>query len=195
MARFYTLDCPHSSWGDYSHILINGMSHHLGRNDGLIQLERTGPYVPPISFPGIGDIVVTDAFRKELEASGVSGFQFQPVIKKHIVHLDWHLWDRSTDDPPEFPEDGEPESYILERPHSPEISERIGNLWEVCPAETARVQREREPNRILLVVSSLPGDDLFRAEGVGYNYASERAKAWFERHAAEHVSFQEVQSV
>lgn len=195
MAKFHTMRGPKSAWGDYSDILIAGMSAHLARKGGLIQLERTGPYVPPISFPGINDIVVTDAFKQQLETSGLTGIRFQPVIKKRIVHLDWHLWDRTSDEPREYPEGGEPESYVLGRPHAPEMSKRIGDLWEVCLKEAAKVRREGRPPRILLLASSLGEYDLFRAEGVGYIYASEKAKAWLERHATEHVSFKEAQTV
>ncbi len=192
MPKFYTLDGPKSPWGDYSDILIKGMSAHSSRQDGLIQLERTGPYVPPISFPGISDIVVTDSFRRELAASGLVGLRFQPVIKKHIVQLDWHTWDRSLHEPPEYPKEGEPEGYILDRPHSQEVSDLMGNLWEVLIEERATVQRERKPSRILLVAASWRGGDLFRAESVGHIYATETAKTWFEQHAPEHVSFKEV---
>jgi hypothetical protein len=195
MQKFYTIDGPESPWGDYSNILITGMSAHLGRKGGLIQLERTGPYVPPISFPGIGDIVVTDAFREELESSGLIGMEFQPVIKKHIVHLDWHLWDKTADEPQEYPEGGEPGSYILGRPHSSETSKMIGELWEVRLKTVAQVQRSGGPTRILLVASSLSGADLFRAEDVGYIYASANAKSWLEQHVSGHVSFKEVQVV
>jgi hypothetical protein len=195
MAKFYTLDGPRSAWGDYSDILIAGISAHLDRKGGLIQLERTGPYVPPISFPGIGDIIVTNAFKQQLDASGLTGIRFQPVIKKRIVHLDWHLWDRTADEPQEYPKGGEPEGYVLDRPHAPETSKLMGDLWEVCLKEIAKVHREARPTRILLVASSLGDHDLFRAEGVGYVYASEKAKAWLEQHAAEHVSFKEVRTV
>jgi len=195
MAKFYELRTPKTPWGDYSNVLISGMSAHSNRKDGLIQLERTGPYVPPISFPGIGDIVITSSFRKELESSGLSSLRFQPVIKKHIVHLDWHLWDRTADEPPEYPEGGEPEGYILQRPHSPKVSEQIGEMWELCLSAGAKIRRESRPSRILLVASSLLGYDLFRAEELLCNYASDRAKTWLENHASGHVAFKEVQTV
>ena len=69
-------------WGDYGNILLTGMTSHLDREDGRLQLERTGPFVPPIALSGIADIVVTDAFRSALEASGLTGLRFQPVIKR-----------------------------------------------------------------------------------------------------------------
>lgn len=195
MTNFYTLDGPKSPWGDYSHILIAGMSEHLNGDGGLLQLWRAGPYVPPISFPGIQDIVVTETFRKDLEASGLAGIRFQPVIKKHIVNLDWHLWDKSRNKPPEYPKDGEPEGYLLDRPHCPETSEQVGDLWEVVLEVSAKIYRDpHRPFPPHLVKSSVRGGDLFRAEDVGYNYVTEKAKKWFEQHAAEHIRFKEVKT-
>ena len=89
----YTLTRPAAPWGDYGSVLIYGMSMHLPRVAGLIQLERTGPFVPPITQPGL-EIVVTDAFKARLEASGLTGFGFQPVLKRDIVQLEWERWDR-----------------------------------------------------------------------------------------------------
>ena len=41
------------------------MTGHLERKDGLLQLERTGPFVPPMTLTS-DNIVVTDALRKEV---------------------------------------------------------------------------------------------------------------------------------
>jgi hypothetical protein len=55
--QIYILREAGAPWGDYGNILVHGMSAHAGRSmDGRIRLERTGPFVPPITFPGIGDI-------------------------------------------------------------------------------------------------------------------------------------------
>ena len=192
MQKFYELEEPKSPWGDYSSILIKGMSYHSSRKDGLIQIERTGPYVPPISFPGIGDIVVTDVFRRQLESSGLTGLRFQPVIKKHIVHLDWQTWDQTAKEPAEYPQGGEPEGYVLDRPHSARVSDQIGDLWELLLEQTATVQRERKPTRILLVETSWRGADLFRAESLLRIYVTEKTSVWFEQNAPEHVQFLET---
>jgi hypothetical protein len=190
LTEYYILGRPKSLWGDYGDILVHGMSCHLKRDNSLIQLERTGPFVPPISFPGIGDLVVTDEFRKNLDKSGLSGLQFQPVIKKHIVHLDWHLWDKSVGKPPEHPEEGEPENYILTRPHSNEISAKVGDLWEVLLKTSASVKREQ--GSISLICDSWQGEDIFHANGVGYIYVTEKAKDWLENHVSEFVSFRKA---
>jgi hypothetical protein len=154
------------------------MSTHLPRKNGLIQLERTGPFVPPISFPGIADVVVTDSFRTALEGSGLTGFTFQPLIKARIVDLDWSAWDQLSSDPPVYPSSGEPEDYILERPHSEEMAARIGDLWEVCLEAHDPVERVWEI-----------GIDWFC--GRTELWVSERAKDWLQRQAGRWIAFEE----
>lgn len=63
----YYLRRPEPYWGDYGDILIHGMSAYAERTDGKIQLYRTGSFVPPISFPGISEVVVTDEFKDFLQ--------------------------------------------------------------------------------------------------------------------------------
>ena len=196
--KIYILEAPYSFWGDYSDILVHGMaSHSKGLFKGSLLLERTDPYIPPISFPGIGDIVITNEFKEKLESSGLSGFTFLPVIKERIVELDWQEWDDTSDDPPIFPDTGEPEDYILERPHSPDLAEKMGQLWEVLIEENARVEKVEPKNifsdtKIYLISDSWNGDDIFRAHDVRYVYLSEKAKNWFRENAGKHVSFREV---
>jgi hypothetical protein len=180
MESIYQLKPPRSNWGDYDYILLGGMTHHVGRSDGLLQLERTGPFVPPISFPGMGDIIVTDDFKKSLESSRLIGLTFQPVIKRHIVFLEWEKWDKTADEPAEYPESGEPEDYILERPHSPELAQQIGEMWELCLPEYAKLKEAQS--------------DLFRRKGQLYNFVSNRAKRWLEKTVSEWVSFELAQT-
>jgi hypothetical protein len=77
----YILRNAEMPWGDYGNILLSGMTSHLDRKNGLLQLERTGPFVPPLTISGISEIVVTNAFKQQLEKSSLSGFNFQPLIK------------------------------------------------------------------------------------------------------------------
>jgi len=172
-------------WGDYSDILVSGMTAHLGREDGMLQLERTGPFMPPITFPGIEEIVVTNQFRESLEHSGLTGFTFRPVVKKHIVLLEWEKWDRTADEPVIYPESGEPEDYVLEGSHSPEVARQLGEVWEVCLEEHAKF----EPGGTL---ANWDGTDWFRVKGPAYNYVSERAKHWLEKVAPDWVTFREA---
>ena len=94
-----------------------------------------------------------------------------------------------------IPDSGEPEDYILTGTHSQEVSEQMGDLWSIKLSETATIRREGKPTRILLEASSWHGDDMFRAVSVGYIYVTEKAKAWFEQHAPELVTFRDVEVV
>ncbi len=168
------------------------MSCHLSRKNDVIQLERTGPYIPPISFPGIGDVVVIDAFRRQLESSALIGLRFQPVIKEHIVHLDWQTWDLSGSRPPERPEGGEPEGYILDRPHSSEISDKMGELWELVGGYNANARKDAS-GELVLIGASWQRADFFRVEdGWRSVLVSESGRAWLLEHAGKHAHFIEV---
>jgi hypothetical protein len=202
--NIYTLNEPElPQWGDYGHILISGMTSYP-RKDGLFQLERSGPFVPPISFP-VGAIIVTNEFKEGLCKSGLTGLSFKSIIKSRIVHLEWQKWDRNAEDPKEYPSTGEPEDYILERPHSPDIADKIGKLWELCleeHAEVLRVSRNASEwgminwspidykNNIIVLLNSWDGIDLFKARGAAdYCYVSEKAKSWLEQTIPEWISF------
>jgi len=174
---------------------MHGISCHLSRAGGRIQLERTGPFVPPISLPGINDVVVTDAFHRKLENSGLVGVRYQTVIKKLIAKSDWHTWDQQAEKPAHYPEGGEPENYILGQPHSTDVSTQLGDLWELILNNSARVKSDKEicvRKDIHLLADTWEGEDLFRARGVGYIYTTCRAKEWLEQNAGKWVAFQEA---
>ena len=177
MSCLFELERPEAPWADYGDILFQGMTDHLPRRGGLLQLERTGPFMPPITFPGRGSIVVTDAAKRQLMSSGLIGFAFQPVLKARIVaYDDWRGWDRTRDEPNEYPASGEPENYILLRPHDETVATAVGDVWEIVVRQTACIIRGSTSVR--LVVDSWNGDDLFGADGVLTTYASRRARDW-----------------
>ena len=192
--RFYKVRTS-TLWGDYGAILMHGMSCHLPRIEGLIQLERTGPFIPPITLPGIGDVVVTDAFRLEMERSGFDGISFVPVIKARIVQYHWELWDRSSGSPAEFPDGGEPEDYILSRPHSPSIAEQLGTLWEVILPEDAAVKGRKAGRgrwELQIAPASWRGMPLFWPTGTRHVMVTEEVKQWLELRVGDWLSFQEA---
>lgn len=167
-------------WGDYGDMLLTGM---VTRPDaeGHRGIERTGPFVPPITVAGISTRIVTESFRGELEASSLRGIDFRPTVLKRIVRLDWRSWDLTAEDPEKYPAGGEPENYVLGRKHQPEIATQVGPLWEAA------------------VVGLLdePGEaDFVRTAPTEFSHVlvSEDARTWLEATAAEWVTFEEHRS-
>jgi hypothetical protein len=194
--HFYRIqERPLTNWGDYGDILQHGMTAHLERTGGLLSLERTGPYMPPITFPGIGDIVLTTSGRRLLEASGLSGFTFRPVHKTRIVDLAWNQWDLTKDEPPQYPASGEPEDYILERPANARIAREMGDIWELVIPVTAKIGRPRENvqtfHELYVLRDSWNGDDIFCGDGYRNPIFTQRAKDWVERNFGAYAQFEE----
>jgi len=185
-------------WGDYGDILQQGMGAHSEGADGRLQLERTGPYIPPITFPGFGGFVLTSVARDLLEGSGLIGYSFRPVDKKLIVELHWEDWDLNAPEPRDYPESGEPEDYILGKTHCPEAAVALGDLWEVLVPKNVRVLRPRpivDSWRELTIDSSTwDGADIFGSEDVGCVFFTERARNWFLGPFEKYVDFEEFNS-
>jgi hypothetical protein len=186
-------------WGDYGSILIHGMTAHLPKKDNRLQLERTGPFMPPITFPGLGDVVVKDDFRIELMHSPFAHLVFCPVVKARIVEYHWEKWDRTAPEAQEYPESGEPEDYILFRPHSPETAEALGNTWQVILPEGATVDTDsrRAPwdYDIRVHASTWNGNHLFwgrkRSENSGsWIIVTDTGKKWLEERAEQWLRFE-----
>jgi hypothetical protein len=193
---FFTIrerSIAHRGWGDYGYILQHGMTAHLPRANGRLALERTGPYIPPITLPGIGDIILTSEARNLLEYSGLTGFTFLPVEKTLIVELHWEAWDIEATQPPEFPESGEPEDYILGKPHSPTAATSLGELWEIVVPHTVTILRPkpivRSYKELQLDLSNWKGADLVSGEGYGSALFSQRARDWFSERWGNYVQF------
>jgi hypothetical protein len=184
-------------WGDYGHVLVHGISRHLGRDDGTLQLERTGPFVPPITLPTVAEIVVTEALRRDMEAEGLTGATFRPVRLARAVRLDWERWDRSAP-LPQHPPTGEPESFVLDRPSDSALAESMAPLWELSPdpwGKSARVATSGAPSKYevtLVPDSGARMPDIFRAPGTRYTFLSNRGAAWLGERAKEWVRTQPV---
>ena len=144
---------------------------HLGRDGEHLQVERSGPYVPPITLPGIHEIVLTDAARRGLERA-IPGLVFRSVMKRRIVRIDWQAWDRASELPPELPGSGEPEDFILEGLHDSEAAEAAGPLWELVPELVREIQTEAGFNP-----AAYRGQDFVCADATGGSgFVSDRLK-------------------
>ena len=185
--RLYWVKPP---WGDYGEILLSGMTAHQPRTrEGLLRLERTGPFVPPITLAGLGDLLVTDGFRASMEEAPLAGLAFRLVHKTRIVRLRWEQWDWTADGPREYPDGGEPEAYILNRPHDRELAMAIGPIWEVLvPSLGEQIATARLGDQITA--------DLVRDQQHARDiYASQRARDWLEQHAGDWLCFAEMSEV
>ena len=185
-----------SPWGDYGRALTHGLSRHLPRVDGRVQLERTAPFIPPISFPG-PSVVTTDAARRAIETAGLTGAQFRPVDLARIVRLDWRTWDLNASGPPFYPPGHEPEAFILDPPHDSHEAAIMAPLWECEPQRwgegTPEAVRQVRPRRTyvrILARGSGPMPALFKVDGCGFPLVSPEGREWFETEYGEWVRFE-----
>jgi hypothetical protein len=164
--------------GDYQSLLIGGMSEHLARRKGMIQLERVGPFIPPLSVAGSA-VVVTEAMRSSLAGSDFKDWSVKPVLKAHIVRWEWTQLTEADN------LRGEPEDMILSRPHDPEVSQSLGELYElVLPIGCHIVEFETNPSITTyeLQCKKNPEGDLFRAKfpGTTLPMCSSNFREWIE---------------
>ena len=188
--NFYRVKGP-SLWGDYGRLLTGGMARPGASEAEPMLLLRTGPFIPPISFP-FRHVVVTDAFREKIDASGLFNFNYGHVIKKHIAKVNWERWDRSAEKPHKYPRGGEPEGYILNRWHSRRAAKQMGVVWELLlerGADTASQKIEGQLRRKVMVnPSSWDGQHFFRSKNQGWYVASVEGAEWFHQNCEDWVS-------
>ena len=189
-------------WGDYGDILISGLVNRKAETGPLL-LHRTGPFLPPIFFPwlpvGGTQNIVSNLFRHELEESGIPGLHFKPVVKAHIVKLRWHEWDRHAEEPGRYPPEGEPEGYLLDKPHDTRIAAQMPEAWELCPPLVPlRTENVEDPNggykdeyRAYLRQANYPG--LFLSRHVyGELVVDDAVRSWFESRVGDWVRFCQI---
>ena len=182
------------SWGDYGGVLVHGLSRRRERIAGVMQLERAGPFVPPITFPTPAEVVVTSAFRERLERAAFTGLIFQRIDVVTAVDLPWEEWDRTRPRPAVMPPSGEPEDYLPTAMHSSACAAKIGRLWEFAAPGSAVGTRVnigfRKYSYKVAVRADAP--DFFRAEGLGFTFVSDRARAWLAKVASAWVAFETI---
>jgi hypothetical protein len=179
---WYRLRQVEAPWGEHGRILISGISRR--GDDGVLEVERAGPFVLPIDPLWLGDIlVVTNSFRRSIESSRLKGAHFREVRKVRIVLVDWSGWDRNAEHPAELPPDGKPENYIFGREHDPALAEQIGPLWEIYA--------EKSPEETRADFARAPGFHQLSGSGV---VVSDRARKWLTAHAAEWIRTERIES-
>jgi hypothetical protein len=162
--RFYRVNHPDRR--DYGRKLIAGAQR---ASDGVLELERTGKFIPPISFPGwIATVIVRDDFRAVLKSSRLAPFQFQPIRQKTA--------DRTGD------RMGDVWELDLKSTATPICSQQEFRMW---------VQH------LVIDPAAWCGDPLFFGQYASGNKTlccTESGKKWLQAHAKKCVEFEPILS-
>lgn len=187
--HIYRLARPDLPWGDYGDVLAHGEAK-LSSDESTLELQRTGPFVPPLSQPTLGCyVVVTDRLLNAMKAAKLTGFTVMPVSLVKTPLIDWRKWSPYGDAEMKYPAGGEPENYLLRRKHSPEASAAIGTLWYLKFQPGIHFAYDGGPH---VVASTWNGNDFFsQHERPLYNYVSQRARDWLLQNVGEWVAFKE----
>ena len=179
--------------GDYGGILASGRAKR--EKDGQLAIERTGPFTPPIFFPGpISAFIVVDSLlRRDLEAKEFLGLSFAPVIKKRIVDFQWEHWDLDARDPQVFPLNGDPSHYLDLSPHSVSSATKMSELWELRLADGANIIAEHTyPTSYVYAEGSWNGSDVFTVPDHYGFYCSVSFGIWLRERAGRWISLERI---
>jgi hypothetical protein len=187
--KVYRLRRPDLPWGDYGDVLAHGFAN-LSEDGSKLELQRTGPFVPPITQPSWSYVVVTESFLLQLKGSGLTGYTTIPVVVTKSPKIDWRQWEPYGEKEMKYPSGGEPENYIERRKHSPEASSGFESLTALLFQPAIDFVYGKDAH---VVASSWAGTDFFvaRTDHPDYNYVSQRGRDWLMEHASEWVSFAE----
>ncbi len=194
--KYFTLQKP-NIWGDYGDVLVAG--YYCRDGEGPMLLHRTGPFVPPISFPwdsvNGSQIVVTSTFLSMIKRQSFVAVQSQPAIKERIIRSKWHTWDRASDSPKIYPRSGEPEDYILNMKHEPAVAKEMEELFElVLPVIESKYEKTDPRNAdspLRAVVPNVSIPQWFRTRANWGDFVvSDSVRDWLESHVGEWVTFE-----
>jgi hypothetical protein len=182
-------------WGGYGAVLVNGTSSH-GLGDEPLHIYRSGPFMPPITFPDFQKIVVSEALRDAMIQAGFKGVNFRRALKSCIVKIHWERWDWNADEPKRYPPEGTP-AWYLDAPHSESASVGLGEIWEALMCDGVEMERLKHPDKPLAHQFRAYRDtrsyaDLFTCKQNAIVYCSGRAKTWFEKHVPLWVRFEPI---
>jgi hypothetical protein len=186
MSQFYQLRAGLAPWGDYGSILRSGLVTRPEEDDRpivepVVEIERTGPFMPPITFP-FDAIVVTEAIKMQMEARRFAGLQFARAKYRKVVRIDWHEWDALSPEPQSYPESGEPEDYIVGHENCDRTAASMPAIWTFDVPSTPDLQLMGS-NRFKLDLA--PNADIFREYSI--HWVSERMRLWLEGNLSEWV--------
>jgi hypothetical protein len=191
-------------WGDYGDVLISGYARRTV--DGVLSLHRTGPFLPPISFPWThakrdvdSAVVVSAELKASLEALNLPGVRFRTARRSRIVPLSWETWDLRAREPAEYPDENEPENYLLNRKHDPRCAARMSTAFElILPDTTVGIDSVEDPANPLrtLYTSARSGKGALPASRThptcGDLVVDDRMRTWLKKHVGNWVRFEPV---
>lgn len=200
--QLYKLEGRDHPWGGYSNILFNGEASRAHLSDETLKIDRVGLFVPPIYRP-LALVIVSDSFKKTMERERLfDGIDYRPTKYRDIVDLPWHTWDLSAEDPPVYPDSGEPEDYILDATPDqmidPEtVAKEMEKSWElVLPIRECKIgYRDHRPHTVSLDPEIDYSGLFYHSDKRIHPLVDEPTKAWLTDHAGEWVSFIELKVV
>lgn len=184
----------------YNHWLVHGS---VRRNPATkqLELERIGPYAPPILFPSKGLILVSSSVKNNLVESHLTGVNFIAVVKKRVVHHAWRVGDPwvvteyKADEIPILAAHVEQSARldsIMNQPHSTVASAAIGDYWELKVQESSTHERRNSSGQYFL--SNITGKlgDMFQPHGSESIYLSPEGHNWMSTTLGKWVDFELV---
>ena len=197
MQRFFQIEEPESTWGDYGRVLRHGGSRPDEK--GVLTIRRAGPYVPPISFPRFGPelrIVATEPLKQMLIQAGFNGCEFRSVSIGKIVESDWHKWDRPIlrrfyKPWKKCTENGEPGELLDNQPHSDALVHLMPKLYQLDAKSDCEFSHQQGIG-FAIIQESWKGNDLFKHPEWPWYYVTERLRNWFNQKVPRLVQFKDV---
>ena len=168
--------------------VVHGITTHLSRVSGRLQLERAGPAIPEFSCPVRSSLLVTAEGRAAMQAGPFKDILFRKVDYANVVDIDWDTWETGEDIPDEFMNIYLPEFIMNGGNHCPELAEIMPKVWEVYTEKTLSVFFPPTPVKGKFLgysPTSYEGDSLVQAVlGKSLSFrrtiVTEAVKSWFE---------------
>lgn len=179
--HYYEVSDIDGPWADYGGILRHGLAQ---RRDGGVILKRTGPFVPHVTNPPF-ELIVDEVAMRVLQNIQSSEIGFKPVQVEKAVRILWKTW--SSEGEPAFsPENGEPESYILDFPHDQALLNEMPKLYSIEMNRSSKFQGNTSQ---VLIEAELPEADIFGCKAI---WVSDKVREALAPLCAGYIDFKKV---
>jgi hypothetical protein len=193
-------------WGDYGSVLVSGYARRE-TDDAPLALHRTGPFLPPLSFPRITNtgghaVIVSDDLKRELVSLNLPGVTFRDAAKSRIIPVAWEKWDLNAADPAVRPAEGEPENYVWNEKHDAACADKMSRAFElVVPVGPIGVDRVEDPDwgfvdEFVATSDAAEVPSISRSHPkYGYVIVDDSMRMWLEKQVGPWVRFSPVRRV